>query len=479
MEIVMAQIFSKSLTLPINAQACFEWHERQGAFERLSPPWDPVEILHKDDHIKDDARVSLKVKVLPGIRTKLEVLHQNYRAGISFEDRQIKGPFTEWVHTHHMQDLSPHLNTSQADIGNQEQCMLTDSIRYRLPFGALGQWGGGEMVKARLNQLFNYRHQVMLHDLQLHSIAQGQKLTIAVSGAKGFIGAPLCALLTTGGHKVIRLVRTLTGASDERVWKEAENVPDLSDVDAVIHLAGENVAQRWSIQAKERIVQSRVKRTQALAHALADYRDDQNTPKVQTLIVASGIGYYGDCPEGILDESAPLGEGFLASVCQAWEEACTPAQKAGIRVVNMRIGIVLSPQGGALAQLLPPFLVGGGGPVSHGKQWMSWISLHDAVGALYFALFTKNLVGPVNIVAPNAVSNRTFSKVLANVLRRPCIVPIPAMMLKLMYGEMAKETILSGQNVSPTKLQTFNYPFMHQELELALRFVLGKVFLNS
>ena len=475
----MAQIFSKSLKLPINAQACFEWHEKQGAFERLCPPWDPVEILHKDDHIKDEARVSLKVKVLPGIRAKLEVLHQNYRSGVSFEDRQVKGPFAEWVHTHHMEDLSLNSDPVQVDENDQEQCTLTDSIRYRLPLGALGQWGGGSMVRARLNQLFHYRHQVMVHDLKLHRLAQNQKLTIAISGAKGFIGAPLCALLTTGGHRVIRLVRTSTGATDERVWQDAEHVPNLSDVDAVIHLAGENVAQRWNTEAKERILQSRVTRTEALAKALASYKDDQNNSKVQTLIVASGIGYYGDCPEGELDESAPLGEGFLASVCHAWEAACIPAQEAGIRVVNMRIGIVLSPQGGALAQLLPPFLAGGGGAVSHGKQWMSWISLHDVVGALYFALFAKELSGPVNAVAPNAVSNKNFSKILAKVLRRPCIFRIPAMLLKLMYGEMAEETVLSGQNVIPTKLQTLRYPFMHQELEVALRFVLGKVFLNS
>ena len=489
----MSQVFKQSVVLPISAQECFDWHERPGAFERLCPPWDPVHILHKDPHIRDDARVVLKVKALPGIQVQLEARHKNYQHGVSFEDYQVKGPFAEWVHTHHMQDHEQEgskdaQQSDEAQMSNEaedssiisppNQCTLTDHIQYSLPLGALGQWGGGNMVRQRLNQLFHYRHQVMLHDVQLHALAQGRTLTIAVSGARGLIGNALCALLTTGGHQVIRLVRRLTGAPDERLWETPDQVPDLSDVDAVVHLAGENVAQRWSKAAKDRIMQSRVTRTQALAQALATYAQNNPSCKTKTFIVASGIGYYGHSSEQVFDESAPLGEGFLASVCQAWENASMSAQQAGIRVVTMRIGIVLSPTGGALAKLLLPFKAGIGGPVADGQQWMSWISLHDVVGALYFALLQDEVVGVVNAVAPHAVRNKEFSQVLAKVIQRPCLFPVPAFVLKMLYGEMAKETVLTSQHVVPKQLQKLGYPFMHENLENSLRFLLGKEILN-
>ena len=456
----MLKNYSKSVTLPMTPDHLFKWHERVGAFERLSPPWDPVEIIEKDPHIQDGAKVRLKVRVL-GLSLPLEVIHEGYREGVQFQDRQVRGPFAFWRHTHAI---------SQADQG----ATLTDSIEYTLPLGVVGSLFGGRIARARLDQLFHYRHRVMEHDARLHTCTQGQHRVIAVSGSSGVIGVALCALLSTGGHRVIRLVRGEAQNSNERSWPTPDEVPDLSDIDVVIHLAGENVAQRWSERSKKRILESRTLRTRALAKALADHQANDAT-RDRALICASGIGYYGDQGDEEVDESSPLGEGFLADTCRDWEAACDPARVGGVRVVNMRIGIVLSPSGGALAKLLPPFQFGVGGPIGAGRQWMSWISLHDVVGALYFSAFTPQIEGVVNAVAPNPKQNRDFSKILGRVLRRPALFPVPPMILKLIFGEMAQETILSGQFVKPTALLTHGYPFMHTGLEEALRFELGRV----
>lgn len=457
----MAQ-FEKSLTLPISSESLFKWHEREGAFERLCPPWDPVEIIKKDPHIRDGAKAELRVQGPLGIPLSLEVIHEDYQAGEQFIDRQVKGPFKAWRHTH------------KVSVQDAEQSTLTDSIDYQLPLGVIGRIGGGQMVKNRLEQLFNYRHQVMKHDHLLHAYSTQKPLHVAISGASGLIGSALKALFTTGGHQVTIFSRT--PGESTRVWKQADTVPNLEGIDVVIHLAGESIAQRWSAHKKSEIKESRTLRTQALAQAIVKLRESGKVAP-HTLICASGIGYYGDCSndDQWVDENSPLGQGFLAEVCQGWEAACHTAKEAGIRVVNARIGIVLSPQSGALAKLLLPFLLGLGGPVSHGRQWMSWISLHDVVGALYYCTLNNDISGPINLCAPQPVTNHSFSKILGKVLNRPAIFPLPAFMLKLLFGEMAKETILSGQRVKPHRLTEHGYPFMHQQLEAALRFELGRV----
>lgn len=461
-------IFEKSLSLPISSDELFAWHEQRGAFERLCPPWDPVKIIHKDEHINDGAIAKLKVRGPLGIPLHLEVLHEGYERGVQFVDRQIRGPFALWRHTHAMSSQK-----EDASHPNLVQSTLTDSIEYTLPFGWLGEFGGGSMTRSRLAQLFHYRHHVMRHDHLLHTLHKAEKrLHIAISGATGFIGSALSALLTTGGHRVTTLSRS--PGEETRVWSSTHDVPDLSDVDIVIHLAGENIAQRWSADTKTRIMASRVERTRALAETLAEMRT-QGSRGPKTLICASGIGYYGDSGEAWVDESSSLGSGFLAEVCEAWELASQPAAEAGIRVVNARVGVVLAPHGGALAKLLLPFSLGLGGPVASGEQWMSWISLHDVVGALYHCAFDENLSGPVNLCSPHPVKNREFTQTLGRVLNRPTLIPIPAFTLKSIFGEMAQETILSGQKVKPTQLKSSEYPFFHTELEDALRFVLGRV----
>jgi uncharacterized protein (TIGR01777 family) len=242
----------------------------------------------------------------------------------------------------------------------------------------------------------------------------------------------------------------------------------LEGVDAVVHLAGENIAQRWTSSQKAKIRDSRIKGTQLLCETLARL---SSPPKV--LVSASAIGYYGDRGEQILTEDSPLGRGFLAEVCRGWEAATEPARQRGLRVVPLRFGVVLSPAGGALAKMLPPFRLGLGGMVGSGRQYMSWIALDDVVGAIQHAIVTDTLQGPTNAVAPQAVTNQEFTKTLGKALGRPTVFPLPAFAARLMFGEMADELLLASTRVQPAKLLGSGYRFRYPELEDALRHVLA------
>jgi len=295
-----------------------------------------------------------------------------------------------------------------------------------------------------------------------------------VTGASGLIGRALSAFLSTGGHIVVPLVRG-TPKAGEIAWDPRGTLDPaaLEGVDAVVHLAGENIAAgRWTSARKRRIRESRIAGTTLLANAIARL---QHPPGV--LVSAAAIGIYGDRGDEVLDETSPpaLPGRFLADVCREWEAATEPARQAGVRVALPRFGAVLSPAGGALAKLLPIFKAGLGGPVGGGRQWMSWISIDDAVGAIHHALLTETLSGPFNAVAPAPVTNAEFTRTLAHVLRRPSVFPVPALVLHLLFGAMADETVLPSTRVVPARLRAEGYAFRHPQLEPALRFVLGRV----
>ena len=296
---------------------------------------------------------------------------------------------------------------------------------------------------------------------------------ILITGSSGLIGSALVPFLATGGHQVTRLVRSQPRGQEMAMrWDPEAGILDaksLEGVDAVVHLAGENIAERWSPEKKTRIHDSRVKGTRLLSDTLARL---ERSPKV--LVCASAIGYYGDRGEEVLTEINPAGRGFLAEVCQAWEEAAEPARQKGIRVVSLRFGMVLSSAGGALAKMLPPFRLGLGGALGSGRQYVSWIAIDDAVGAIQHALTTETLQGPANTVAPQAVTNQEFTKVLGKVLGRPTVLPMPAFAARLMFGEMADELLLASARVEPAKLLSTGYAFRYPDLEAALRHVLGK-----
>lgn len=297
---------------------------------------------------------------------------------------------------------------------------------------------------------------------------------VAITGSTGFIGSALVAALRDDGVEVVRVVRGRAPAGERAVrWDPARGQIDaagLEGIDAVVHLAGESVAGLWTRGKRRRIRESRVKGTTLLATALADLR-----AKPRVLVSASAVGYYGDRPASeTVDESSGPGTGFLARTAAEWEAACEAARDAGIRVVNTRFGNVLHPSGGMLRPLLPLFKLGVGGKFGDGKQGWPWVSLRDVVDAIRFAILRDELSGPVNVVAPEAVSNAEFTRTLGRVLRRPTWVRVPAFKIKLLLGDFGREGLLGGAYVVPRKLQDAGFPFRDPDLELALRTMLGK-----
>ena len=300
-------------------------------------------------------------------------------------------------------------------------------------------------------------------------MAAANSSRILVTGASGPIGEALLPSLKARGYTITRLVREQPSGEGQVFWNPAQPLSpqSVSGFDAVIHLAGETIVGRWTKTKKARIRDSRALGTRHLAEALAKA---PQPPRV--LISASAIGYYGDRGEDILHEDSSLGSGFLPEVCRDWEAASQPATAAGIRTVQTRFGLVLSPTGGALQKMLPPFRMGVGGKIGNGRQWWSWIDVKDLVGAIHHALKNDVLHGPVNVVAPKPVRNAEFSKILATVLSRPSIFPMPAFAARLAFGQMADELLLASQHVEPAKLVATGYPFHYPDLKPALEAIL-------
>lgn len=297
-------------------------------------------------------------------------------------------------------------------------------------------------------------------------------MKILVSGSHGLVGRALLKRLSAEGHETFRLVRgeTEPGSPDIR-WNPGQGTIDedrISGIDAVIHLAGENIAGgRWTDAKKKAILESRVKGTIVLSEALV-----KMVQPPSTLISASAIGYYGDRGDQLLTEDSAPGSGFLADVCRQWEAAAQPAVEKGIRVVFARFGIILDADEGALAKMLPPFRMGAGGRVGDGKQWMSWIAVDDVTKALSFVLQNNSLHGPVNFVAPKPVTNAEFTKALGTALSRPTLFPIPAFGVRLIFGEMADALLLVSQKVEPQALETAGFEFDYPNIDAALKQVL-------
>jgi len=292
-------------------------------------------------------------------------------------------------------------------------------------------------------------------------------MRIAITGASGFLGGAFARQLRGGGHTVLTIGREHPGGRTppDIAWDAVRTLDAamLEGVDAVVHLAGEPIAQRWSAEAKRAIRESRETGTALLARSIASL-----TRKPRVLVSMSAVGIYGDRGDEPLDESSATGRGWLADVARAWEAAADPARDAGVRVVHPRLGVVLSPEGGALAKMLPIFSLGIGGRIGDGRQWMSWISRTDTLRVMEF-LLDASLDGAVNVTAPSPATNADFTKVLGTVLRRPVIAPVPAFAIRALYGEMGQSTVVEGQRVLPKKLLAAGFTFEHPTLEQALR----------
>lgn len=455
-----AQHFEKRLPLPVPAVDAYGWHDQPGAFERLAPPWEPLEVL-MPPRLENGARAKFRMHFGPA-HADWVARHEDVQPGQQFVDVQEQGPFASWRHAHVFE---------QADAG----AFLDDRIEYRLPMGALGEAVAGKWVRSRLRRMFQYRHDVTRGDLLAHqNFGSAASLRVAVSGSSGLVGSALVPYLTTAGHHVAKMVRKGNSSAHEIQWNPQQQLLDiaaLEGTDVVVHLAGESVfGDRWSATKRRRVLESRVDGTRLIAEGLARMA----TPP-KALVCASAVGFYGDTGDQIVDESSPPGQGFLADVCQAWENAADAAKAAGIRVVHLRFGVVLSPRGGALKKQLPLFQLGAGGALGDGTQWLSFIGLDDALDVVLRAMVDDTWSGPVNVVCPEPVTQREFAATLGAVLRRPAVLPAPSFALKLALGRaQASEMLLASSRVRPARLLQLAHPFRTPDLETTLRHCLGR-----
>jgi len=447
------RVLLRETRLSVPPDEVFAWHVRPGALERLIPPWSGVRVTSRRGDVMTGGEVALSIPVGP-LRLRWVARHEGVIAGREFADVQEQGPFRYWRHVHR---VLPAAGSSQ----------LEDQIEYALPRGA--GWMRG-YIESELDKTFAFRHRRLRDDLARHATAT-RTMTIAVSGGSGLIGAQLIPFLSGGGHAVQRLVRGPTRPDSGMIaWNPGQELDTaaLSACDAVVHLAGRTVAERWTTTAKAAIRDSRIVATRHLCEALA-----RQAQRPRVLVCASAIGIYGDTGDHAVKEGASAGDGFLAEVCREWEAACDPARQAGIRVVNLRFGVVLGAAGGALAKLRLPARCGVAGPVGGGRQWMSWIALDDALGVIHHALCADDLEGAVNAVAPEPVTNRDFMRTLGRVCHRPAVMPVPAALIDAMFGDMGRATLLASQRVLPARLLGRGFPFRHPDLAETMRFELG------
>jgi len=430
----------------------FAWHSRPGAFNRLSPPWSPMRLVSEATSLKD-GRATL---ALPGgLRWVAQHQPDSYDPPRRFVDAISSDGLASlpariavrWRHTHDFEDVGDN------------RTRVIDRVETPVPGSAL-------------RPMFVYRHRQLADDLGAHREATQHGLApaiVAITGSSGLVGSALAAFLSTGGHRVIPLVRG-AAKGGERQWNPDDPDPELlTGVDAVIHLAGASIAGRFTESHRKAIRDSRIGPTRKLAEVAARGRT--------TLICASAIGYYGyDRGDDTLTEDSERGDGFLAEVVADWEDATAPAREAGARVVNVRTGIVQSPRGGTLKLMRPLFSAGLGGRLGDGRQWLSWIGIDDLIDVYHRALWDTALSGPVNAVAPQPVRNTEYTRTLAHVLHRPGVLPVPPLGPRVLLGRQgARELALACQRVTPDKLSRSGHRFRQPDLDQALRHLLGRI----
>lgn len=442
----MAMSFEHSAVFDRPVHEVFAWHARPGAIHRLMPPWQPVRAAREATSLESGTAVL----AMPG-GVKWVAAHRpdGYLPGRRFTDElttPILSAAVPWRHTHEF---------TEQGAG---RTMVTDRVETRVP-------------ARMLREMFAYRTRQLAGDLAAHTRWSGaleRPLTVAVTGSTGLIGSALTAFLGTGGHRVIRLVRHDPTGTD-RLWRPEDPDPDLlAGVDALVHLAGASIAGRFTPAHKAAVRDSRVGPTRRLAELAAR--------SVPVMVSASAIGIYGATRgDEELTEDSPRGDGFLADLVADWEADTVPAKEAGVRVALIRTGIVQSPKGGSLQLLRPLFEAGLGGRLGDGEQWTAWIGIDDMLDIYLRALVDPAVDGPVNAVAPDVVRNREYTRVLARVLHRPAVIPVPGFGPAVLLGrEGAREVALASQRVMPARLAGWGHSFRHPELEPALRHLMGR-----
>ncbi len=453
-------VYIKRTKIKAPVETVFSWHERDGAISRLTPPWAPLRMTARTgEGVQKGVKVAFRLNIFK-IPMIWEAQHIDYQKNKLFKDIQIKGPFSKWEHTH---TFIP--DGTGASI-------MEDRVEFKLPFGFLSQ-PFYRFAKKDFERMFSYRHRVLKYDLE-HHVDATKKKRILISGASGTIGSILVPFLRTCGHDVIRLVRKEGKLlNDELFWDPYNGVLDLDKagpIDAVINLNGVDISRgRWTKKQKKRIIDSRIMTTQVLVKKMSEL---EHKPSV--FISSSAIGFYGEGEDRILSETTDRGKCFISRVCRQWEEASMDAETHGIRTIQLRIGVVLTPAGGALKRMELPFKLGCGVKLSHGRQYMSWISMDDVLSGVLYLLNNSDIKGPVNLVAPNPVTNSEFSKTLARVFSKKVIFTLPKFVALGLWGQMGKETLLTSARVAPEKLLDNGFLFQHETLFPALKDMLGR-----
>lgn len=466
------ETFTLRSAMPASAGELYAWHASPAAFPRLNPPWETAELVHQDGRFgAAPYRVTVRTPVVGPFRGRFVSEAYDFRPGEGFQDKQITGPFAEWNHTHRTIADGP------------DASFLEDHVEYRLPLGMAGAVFGAGIVRDRLEAMFAYRHALTASDLRRHARYRDRpRLKVAITGSRGLVGTDLALFLATGGHEVVRLASgtgpvappPFDDGTTFVAWDPQRPVDPaiLDGCDAVVHLASDNIAAgRWTEAKRKTIIESRTIPTRHLAEAVAALPPGR---RPRAFLSASAVGIYGDRGDEILTEDSPAGPGFLADVCREWEAATAPAAAAEVRVVRLRIGVVMTPRGGALGKQLPAFRAGAGAVLGNGRQWVPWVTVHDTIGAIHHCLMTDALNGPVNVMSPHAVPNRAFTKTLGKVLARPAFLRLPRAALKAVFGDIADAALLASMRAAPTKLTESGFAFDHAELEPALRFLLGR-----
>ncbi|HYP42619.1 MAG TPA: TIGR01777 family oxidoreductase [Candidatus Nitrosocosmicus sp.] len=476
----MSKFTIQSMFERVPIDMLFDWHTKEGAFERLNPPWMQLYITSKKGSIDNGGIVTVKLPFIRGIVVNWKVKHTGYVKNKSFTDTQIKGFFSHWEHQHNF-----------FDFGNNSA--LEDKIEYDAKLGPLKRVFS-RVIDANLKSMFQYRHRITKMDIDTHQSFKNPKIQkILISGSNGFIGSALIPFLTTGGYDVSRLLRNNNhkpvSDGEYDIAKRINLYPSETlqhrvdgKYDAVINLNGDNIFGLWSKAKKKKIFDSRVKHTRSLCTKLSEM---DKPPKV--LISASAIGIYGnndkngdkvfdDTDEFRIDgDSNNLEEhDYLSYVCSKWEEATDVAKNAGIRVVNLRTGIVLGSSGGILKKMVVLNRLKTNMSFNH-DNWLSWISLDDLLRIILFCMCNDNISGPVNAVSRNCVQFTQFMKVLEKIWKTKLNIRIQPQMIKTLLGEMSRYTILSDIKSTPGKLITNGFDFVFDDLESALRHTLGKV----
>ncbi len=436
-------------------------------------------MIDQKGGINNDAISVFRINFGP-ISFKWVAKHFGYIHNRQFQDKMIKGPFKKWEHTH-----------SFIPQNSFDQCIIEDKIEYTPRFGKIGSKIIQKRMQNYLNQLFLYRSRILVDDTFLEKITQVKGKRILISGSHGLIGSSLIPLLTSiGRHKITRLVRKVINNNNNMdslsetnnnnnkdkksiFWDPHYNKLDpheLEGFDIIIHLAGENIFGRWTNKKKQKILDSRIKSTKLLSKSLTKLSCPPSL-----LICASAIGYYGDRPNEYLTEDSNPGKGFISDVCQKWETATKEATEIGIRVVNTRFGMVLTPKGGILQKLLTPFKLGLGITIGHKNQYISWVSIEDVIKSIFYSISNTSIKGPINIVSPNPVTNLEFSDILTKIFNPKLSLSINQNIPKLIFGEMSKELLSANTYVIPKKLVSTGYNFFNSNLEDSLRFLLGKI----